>query len=68
MIMLFVLPVRALVRPRSSGIAIDDGRVAIEIDIADHVIELIESRLDACRDAVAEFYGQPLIGREGAGF
>jgi len=45
-----------------------DARRAIEVDVPDEVIARVESRLDACRDDVAWFYGLSLHGREGAGF
>jgi predicted 2-oxoglutarate/Fe(II)-dependent dioxygenase YbiX len=45
-----------------------ESRRASEIDVGDDVIALVESRLDAHRDAIAAFYGLRLEGREGCGF
>jgi len=45
-----------------------DGRVAIDVDVSDDVIDLVESRLDAQRDRIGAFFRMTLQGREGAGF
>jgi len=45
-----------------------NGRRAIDVDVSDDVIALIESRLDAQRDRIAAFFRMALRGREGAGF
>jgi predicted 2-oxoglutarate/Fe(II)-dependent dioxygenase YbiX len=45
-----------------------DGRLAIDVDVSDDVIAIVESRLDAQRDRIAAFFRTTLHGREGAGF
>jgi predicted 2-oxoglutarate/Fe(II)-dependent dioxygenase YbiX len=45
-----------------------EARRATDVDVGDEVMALVESRLDACRDAVAAFYRLILHGREGCGF
>jgi predicted 2-oxoglutarate/Fe(II)-dependent dioxygenase YbiX len=44
------------------------ARRATEIEVGEDVITLVESCLDAHRDAIAAFFGVPLDGREGCGF
>jgi predicted 2-oxoglutarate/Fe(II)-dependent dioxygenase YbiX len=44
------------------------ARRAIEVDVIDDVVALVESCLDARRDAIAAFFGRRLQRREGAGF
>jgi predicted 2-oxoglutarate/Fe(II)-dependent dioxygenase YbiX len=45
-----------------------EGRLAIDVDVSDDVIDFVESRLDAQRDRIAAFFRMALRGREGAGF
>jgi predicted 2-oxoglutarate/Fe(II)-dependent dioxygenase YbiX len=45
-----------------------ETRRATDIEVEDDVIAMVESRLDAYRDAIAAFYGLPLQDREGCGF
>jgi len=44
------------------------ARRAIDVEVVDEVVALVESCFDARRDAIAAFFGCPLQGREGAGF
>ena len=44
------------------------GRRAIDVDVSDDVIAVVESCLDAHRDRIAAFFQMTLRGREGAGF
>lgn len=43
-------------------------RLTTHVEVVPEVLEAVEARLDACRDAVGETFGLPLTGREGAGF
>ena len=43
-------------------------RRATDIEVGDDVIAMVESRLDAHREAIAAFFGVRLDGREGCGF
>ena len=43
-------------------------RRATDIEVGDEVIAMVESRLDAHREAIAAFFGVRLDGREGCGF
>jgi predicted 2-oxoglutarate/Fe(II)-dependent dioxygenase YbiX len=45
-----------------------DGRRAMDVDVSDDVITVVESCLDARRDEIAAFFDTALCGREGAGF
>lgn len=45
-----------------------ETRRASDIEVGDDVIEYVECRLDAYRDAIGAFYGMRLRGREGSGF
>jgi len=46
----------------------DDGRHAVDVDVSDDVVAVVESCLDALREEVAAFFDSQLRGREGAGF
>jgi predicted 2-oxoglutarate/Fe(II)-dependent dioxygenase YbiX len=45
-----------------------EARRASDVEVATEVIALVESRLDAFRDAIAAFYGLTLRDHEGCGF
>jgi predicted 2-oxoglutarate/Fe(II)-dependent dioxygenase YbiX len=45
-----------------------EARRASDVEVGREVIALVESQLDASRDAVAAFYRLTLRGREGCGF
>jgi len=44
---------------------VEDVRRASHIEVPPAIFELIDAHLDAQREAIAEFFGQPLDGREG---
>jgi len=44
---------------------VEDVRRASHIEVPPAIFELIDAHLDAQREAVAEFFGHPLDGREG---
>jgi SM-20-related protein len=43
-------------------------RSTTHLDVDPAVLDAVERRLDACREAVGQVFGLPLTGREGAGF
>lgn len=45
-----------------------EARRAADVEVADDVLALVESRLDSYRDAIGAFYARALHAREGSGF